>query len=196
MEKKNFYLLSFLPALVYWYLEENYPVRVAVSGGLILAVLEIAIEYYFTKHIHTLSKFNFFLILGLGGISLLGDEGIWFKLQPMFTGVGIAGFLFYRLFIVKKGLLLEMSEVVKSKQNVVVPSFLMNRMERDLAGLFFVYGLFMGGIALKGSTDLWLFFKTLGFYLTFAIFVIIEMLLMRRSLRVLAEIPVRGENRE
>ena len=43
IEKKNFFLISFLPAILYWYLEENYPVKIAVIGGL-PAALEICVE--------------------------------------------------------------------------------------------------------------------------------------------------------
>ena len=195
MNKKNFYLFSFLPAIAYWYLEENYPIRIAVMGGLILAILEIGVEYFYTKHVHTLSKFNFFLILGLGGISLLGDEGIWFKLQPMFTGVGISLFLFYRLFIRGEGLLVEMGHSMHEGK-VALPDFILDKMERDLAFLFFVYGSFMGVVAWRGSTDQWLFFKTVGFYIVFFLFAIIEVLLMRKSLKAFSQIPARGEKNE
>lgn len=61
--QKNFFWASFLPAIAYWYLEENYSLQIALIGGLVLAVLEMTLEWLFTKHIHTLSKFNFFLIL-------------------------------------------------------------------------------------------------------------------------------------
>ena len=93
LSQKNFFLISFLPAIAYWYLEENYPIRIAIAGGLALSILELTLEYIFTKHLHSLSKFNFGLILFLGGLSLLGDEGIWFKLQPAITGIVIAIFL-------------------------------------------------------------------------------------------------------
>ena len=103
---KSFFLISFLPAIAYWYLDEYYPVRIAITGGLALAILEISAEKIFIKHVHTISKANFFLILFLGGLSLLGDEGVWFRLQPAITGVGISSFMFYRLKI-GKGLLEE-----------------------------------------------------------------------------------------
>ncbi len=93
---KHFFLISFLPALAYWYLEENYSLEVALTGGILLSVIEMLLEKIFTKHIHTLSKFNFALILGLGSLSLLASEGIWFKLQPFFTGVVMGGYLLFR----------------------------------------------------------------------------------------------------
>ena len=176
LSQKNFFLISFLPAIAYWYLEENYPIRIAITGGLILAILEISFEYFYTKHVHTLSKFNFFLILFLGGISLLGEDGIWFKLQPAFTGVGIASFLIYRL-AKGKGLMFEMMESMPNPPPV--PDFIIQTMEKHMVFLFGGYGVFMAFVALKLSTDQWLFFKTIGFYIVFGIFSVIEIILLR-----------------
>ena len=67
---RSFFLVSFLPAILYWYLEAHYPVRTALIGGLTLSVIELSIEYFWTKEIHALSKFNFILIAVLGGLSL------------------------------------------------------------------------------------------------------------------------------
>lgn len=180
LSQKNFFLISFLPAIAYWYLEENYPIRIAITGGLILAILEISFEYFYTKHVHTLSKFNFFLILFLGGISLLGEDGIWFKLQPAFTGVGIAAFLIYRL-VQGKGLMFEMMESMPNPPPV--PEFIIKTMESHMAILFGAYGAFMAFVAFKLSTDQWLFFKTLGFYIVFGVFSVIEIIFMRVKIR-------------
>jgi len=180
MGNKNFFLISFIPAIAYWYLEENYSIRIAISGGLALAILEIAAEKYFTQHVHTLSKFNFYLILVLGGISLIGDEGIWFKLQPAFTGWAIGGFMLYR---VRKGrgLMQEMIESMGQKNNL--PPEILKGMEGHIGWLFFVYGSFMAFVALSWSTERWLFFKTIGFYIAFLLFFLIEVIFIRHSLK-------------
>ncbi|MCO4795331.1 MAG: septation protein IspZ [Bacteriovoracaceae bacterium] len=177
---KNFFLISFLPAFAYWYLEENYPLRVALTAGLALAILEIILEKVFTKHVHTLSKFNFFLILFLGGISLIGDEGIWFKLQPLFTGIGISGFMFYRL-VRGKGMLFEMMESMPNDKPKP-PEFVIQSLEKHVAIFFFVYALFMGSLAIWGTTDQWMFFKTAGLYIVFFFFMILEFFLMRKMM--------------
>ncbi len=178
--QKKFFLISFIPAVAYWYLESRYPIRVAVMGGVGLAILELALEKVFTNHLHALSKFNFFLISFLGVISFIGDEGIWFKLQPAFTGVGIGGYLFFRR-IKGRSLLYEMSSALNSK--TAPPRAILESMERDVVFLFLAYGIFMVFIAIFSSTDRWLFFKTIGFYIIFAIFMIIEMVLARWRVR-------------
>ena len=178
---KNFFLISFLPAIAYWYLEENYPLRIAILGGLFLAILEIIFEKIYTKHVHTMSKFNFFLILFLGALSLIGDEGIWFRLQPTFTGVGISVFLTYRLFK-GDGMLWEMMESMNQKNTP--PKFIMKDMEKHIACLFFIYGIFMAFIAVYSTTDLWLFWKTIGFYIVFILFMIVEMFWMKQQIKI------------
>ncbi len=176
---KIFFLVSFLPALAYWYLEENYPIQIAVTGGIALAIFEILFERFYTKHIHTLSKFNFFLISFLGGLSLIGNEGIWFKLQPGLTGVGIGAFLFYRLFT-SEGL---MNEIIQSIHKNPPPEFIIKRLEKHSATLFTFYGFFMIYVAFSLSTDQWLFFKTLGFYIAFGFFMIFEFCWIRISMK-------------
>lgn len=179
---KNIFLLSFLPAIAYWYLEANYPLHIALVGGMGLAVLELLLEWVFTKHLHTLSKFNFFLLIFLGALSLLGDEGIWFKLQPAFSGLGMAAFLLFRQWK-GEGLLVEMSQMMD--ENKRAPKELMILLEKHMTIFLGLYGLWMGIVAIYFSSDYWIFFKTAGFYLIFAVFFIFELIYMRIKVREL-----------
>ena len=176
--QKRFFLISFLPALAYWYLEENYSLQVALTGGLILATIEIGLEWFFTRHVHTISKFNFFLILALGGISLLAREGVWFKLQPFFTGILMGGYLLYRYFR-GESMLYEMTK----DMGQVAPKVLVDFMEKNLAIFLVVYGTFMGGIALFASTQDWIFYKTAGFYIASFLFFIPQLFYIRIRLK-------------
>ena len=174
-------LLSFLPAFAYWYLESSYPLHIALMGGLGLAVLEITFEKIYFKKIHKISLFNFYLIMILGLLSLIGDEGIWFKLQPCFTGVGFGVVI---LVLRKRGTSLWadlMKEMSTGKKQP--PMWLILRVELHLAYFLMIYGLWMGGVAIWMSTDAWIFFKTLGFYICFAVFLVIEIISMRRLVR-------------
>lgn len=177
---KGFFLLSFIPAIAYWWLEENYPVRIALAVGLGLAVVEIIIEKLWRKHVHSISKFNFVILMLLGGVSLLGDDGIWFKLQPTFTGVGIAGFL---LFQQKRGIGFIEEMQREFSQKVTIPPILSRRLELHMAVFTLCYGIFMAFIAVKATTDVWLFFRTAGFYISSGFFFVIEVFLMRRWIR-------------
>lgn len=175
--KSLFFLFSFIPALAYWWLEENYPLRIALSVGLGLAIVEILIERLWLGHVHTLSKFNFAILMLLGGISLLGDEGIWFKLQPAFTGAGVGAFLLVQQ---KRGKSLIVEIQKEMTQKVTLPPGIAARMEMHM-GLFMLgYGFFMAVVAFKASTDSWLFFKTVGFYIASFLFFGFEVFNIRR----------------
>lgn len=177
--QKQFFWASFLPAIAYWYLEDNYSLQIALIGGLILAVLEMSLEWILTKHIHTLSKFNFALILILGGISLIASEGIWFKLQPFFTGLLMGGYLLYRIYK-KESLMVEM---MKSMHSHPMPDEITIFIERNMSIFLIAYGVFMAFIAIYTPTDTWLFFKTGGFYIVTIIFFIIQMIFIRKKLK-------------
>lgn len=177
--QKQMFWASFLPAIAYWYLEENYSLQVALIGGLILAILEMSIEWIVTKHIHTLSRFNFFLILILGGIAFAFQEGIWFKLQPTFTGLLMGGYLLYRLYK-KESLMVEM---MKSMHSHPLPDVIIMSMERNLSIFMIAYGVFMAFIAFNAPTGTWLFWKTGGFYIVTIIFFIAQLVFIRRSAR-------------
>ncbi|MBT3235237.1 MAG: hypothetical protein HN353_04745 [Bdellovibrionales bacterium] len=174
---RHFFLISFLPAVAYWYLEANYPVRIAVAGGVALALIELLVERVVTSHLHTLSKFNAMIILILGVMALMDDEGLWFRLQPFFTGIIISSFLFYRIYR-GNGLLVEMAHDLNRHPP---PKNLLQTMELHLSFFILLYGFWMGWVAWKLSTDQWLFYKTAGFYLAFLIFLIGELFYLRRK---------------
>ncbi|MBF0297604.1 MAG: septation protein IspZ [Oligoflexia bacterium] len=187
---KNFFLISFLPALAYWYLEEHYPIKIAVTAGIILSVVEISLEKYFSKEVHTISKFNFFLIITLGALSLFENSGVWFKLTPAITSVAIAIFFLYQFRIGKSVMGDIMIEMIKAKKHpltqlasIEVLRDCFRKMERDMAYLCLFYGVFMMCIALWASSDKWIFFKTIGLYIFFAIFMIAEFVAFRFKIK-------------
>lgn len=178
MKKDSKFLwASFLPAIAYWYLEANYDLRVALVGGLILAIMEMSLEWIFTKHIHTISKLNFYLILVLGGVAFIANEGIWFKLQPSFTGVLMGGYMLFR-YLKGNSLMLQMLNEMGSAK---APDELILFLERNMSLFLFCYGLFMIPVAVYLSTEKWLFFKTAGFYIATLVFFILQFLFLRLS---------------
>lgn len=173
---KPYFLLSFLPALAYWYLESNYSLEIALAGGIILGVIEMFLEKVFNGHVHTLSKLNLALILVLGGVSLIAKEGIFFKLQPTFTGIALCSFLIFKK-VRNKSFMVEMLEDLK--QRPPMPKEFYMILEWHLCLFLFGFAIFMTWIALKESTSVWLFWKTGGFYIAFGGFMVFEMFYMR-----------------
>ena len=177
---KPYFLLSFLPAIAYWYLETYYTLEVALIGGILLGVIEMLLEKKFTGHVHTLSKLNIALVVILGGVSLIAQEGIWFKLQPTFTGLSLASFLVYKK-IRKQSLMVEMLKDMK--QRPPLPEETYRLLEWHMCLFLIGFAAFMAHIAINESTATWLFWKTGGFYIAFGGFMIVEMIFMRWFLR-------------
>ena len=175
-DQKPYFLLSFLPALAYWYLETYYNLEAALVGGIILGLLEMGLEKKFSGRVHTLSKLNVALIVVLGGISLVAKEGIFFKLQPTLTGLSLSGFLIFKK-LKSQSLMLEMLRDMKQKPPL--PEELYKMIEWHMCLFLISFAIFMAWVALKESTASWLFWKTGGFYFAFGGFMIIEMTYIR-----------------
>lgn len=176
----NLFLTSFLPAVAYWYLDEHYPVKIALIGGISLSILEILFEKFYNKHVHALSKFNFLLIVILGGISLLGNDGIWFKLQPALSFWGVSVFFIYRL-KTGKGVFNELIDGMGKARRP--PEFIIRAMEIQITYLFVLYGILMAILAIWFPTSTWLFFKTAGLYLILGIFMGVQLYLNKKRMQ-------------
>jgi intracellular septation protein len=179
-QQPPYFLLSFIPAVAYWLLESYSTLEIALIGGMVLGIIEMSAEKWFTGHVHSLSKVNIFLIVVLGSISLYAKEGVWFKLQPTFTGVGISSFLIFKKI---KGHSLLLAMLKDLKQTPPLPEFIYLKMEWHLTLFLIGFALFMAKVAIWDSTDSWIFWKTAGFYLAFGGFLIVELVYIRRLLR-------------
>lgn len=184
MEKKKkfngFFLVSFLPAILYWYLEANYPVKIALIGGITLSIVELLFEKIYIGHIHQLSKFNFFLIVALGGFSLMEENGIWFKLQPALSLWAVAAFMSVK--IVRGGSFIREMMAEAKPEASQPPEIVFKSMERNMVILFVSYGLWMGWLAIWGTTSMWLFSKTGGFFIVLGLFIPFQFLSNRNIL--------------
>ena len=167
-------MISFLPAILYWYLESQYPVKTALIGGIALSVAEILFERFYIGHVHQLSKFNFFLIVALGGFSLMEEDGIWFKLQPSLSLWAVAAYMGLKL---KKGSGFFKEMMIEMKPDAVhPPDFIMKSMERNMVFMFILYGILMGVLAIWFTTSIWVFFKTAGLFIVMGIFMVIQII--------------------
>lgn len=175
-----YFLLSFIPAVAYWLLETYFTLEVALVGGILLGILEMVLEKWFTGHVHTLSKLNIALVVVLGIISLIAKEGIWFKLQPTMTGISVASFLIYKK-IQGHSLMLEM--MTDLKQKVPLPPEIYKQLEWHMCLFLIGFAVFMAYIAIYESTSVWIFWKTGGFYAAFGVFMLLEMIFLRWYLR-------------
>lgn len=175
-----FFLASFLPAIGYWILDEYFSLTTALIGGILLSVAEITFEKWKFGRVHALSKMNFFLIVGLGGISLIGHDGVWFKMQPALSLFALAGFMGFKLYR-GNGMMLELFESMPKKNTI--PEVILVRMEKHMVVFFVLYGILMTTSALFMKTSTWVFFKTAGLYIAMALFSFVEFFLNKKTMR-------------
>ncbi len=180
-----FFFGGVLPLVAFTVIEDQYGTLAGIIAGMVFGVGEVAYEYITQKKVSAITWIGNLMILILGGISLVSSEGLWFKLQPALFEAFFALFLWGSL-ILKKNFLLLMAE----KQGNPVPEVLRPKMN----GLTFRLGIFFAihtGLAiwsaLKWTTAQWALLKGVGLTVSFVLYLILEIFILRYSLRPKSE---------
>ncbi len=182
--RNPFVFLSFLPAVAFVIFDSFLPVKEALIASVCLSTIEIIAEKIFLGHVHKLSLVNFVLIVLFGGVSLLEEDSLWFQLQGTFMGVTIAAVLLFRLLRGKS-----LMEEMLSEMNLASrpPTEIMKMVEFHMCLFFLVHALVNAIIALYCPLSWWKFFKVGGFYALMLPYTVIEVILIRRRARALAQ---------
>lgn len=170
-----------LPVIAFTVIEEKYGIIAGLIAGMIFSLGEITFEIIKYKKVQTITWIGNGLLIGLGAISLISTEGIWFKLQPAIFEFGFFIFLLSS-WIMKKPFLKLMIE----KQNPNVPEFLKNAMSGitfRISFFFLVHAVIATYAALYWSTEAWATLKGLGLTISMVLYMIIEMFLLRKQIR-------------
>ncbi len=182
---RSLLVAGILPVLAFTLIEEWYGVVWGLVAGMIFGVGELSYEWVTERKISSVTLFGNGMLLALGAVSLITQEGIWFKLQPAIVETGFAALLMGSVFL-KKPLLVMMSE----KQGLFerVPTEAHSALKAKFSGLTFRLGLFFlahAGLAtwaaLHWSTAAWAWLKGLGFTASLVVYFVLEMLWMRRG---------------
>ncbi|ASD63124.1 inner membrane-spanning protein YciB [Bdellovibrio bacteriovorus] len=167
-----------LPVIAFTLIEEYYGIIPGLIAGMIFGLGEIIWELYRHKKVQKITWIGNGMLLGLGAISLISSEGIWFKLQPALMEGAFAIVLWGSL-VVKKPLLVYLAE----QQGQQFPDIIKSRM----AGITFRTGIFFAihavlatWAALEWSTTNWALLKGIGLTVSFILYLVIEAVLLRR----------------
>lgn len=170
-----------LPIIAFTVIEEKYGVIAGLITGMVFGVGEIIYEYVSVKKVSTITWIGNGLILGLGAVSLISSEGIWFKLQPAILEFGFFVFLIAS-WIMKKPFLVMMIE----KQNPDTPDF----MKAQMSGMTLRLGFFMLAHAIIAtwaafhwSTEAWAILKGVGLTVSMIIYMVAEILWARFKIK-------------
>jgi intracellular septation protein len=184
-----------LPLIAYTVIEEYYGVKWGLLAGMVLGVGEIISEKIQFGQVEKITWAGNGLLFGMGLISLFTGEGIWFKLQPAIMETVMAVLLIGSV-IFKHPFLVVMAEKQGTFEKFPEPA--REQVKAAFSGLTFRMGIFLllhavlaTWAAFYWSTRAWALLKGVGFTGSMFVYMIIEVLLIRKSLRAERSNPVK-----
>ncbi len=184
---RQFLLGGLLPIIAFTVIEEKFGVVAGLIAGMFFGVGEIFYEKFSLGKVDPVTWGGNGLLLVLGGVSLVTQEGVWFKLQPSLLEAAFAGLLWGSLWTGRKdrGSLFR-SMTRKQGQWEMFPEVIRPVMSEAFRGLTFRSGVFLvlhavlaAWAALHWSTRAWAILKGVGFTVTFMVYLVVETLLLR-----------------
>ncbi len=173
----SFFFGGLLPVIAFTLIEDNYGPVWGTVAGMVFGVGEIIFEKWRYQKVSTITWIGNLMILGLGAISIVSQDGIWFKLQPALFEAFFTALLWGSL-IMKKPLLIAMAE----KQGTQIPEHakpLMKGMTFRLGLFFAIHAVVATWAAFSWTTAQWAWLKGVGLAVTFAIYLGMELLVVR-----------------
>ncbi len=185
---RSLFLGGILPVIIFTLIEEVYGTLWGLVAGMIFGVGEIFWEWKSNRKVDPMTWGGNGLLLLLGGISLVTQEGIWFKLQPalieiamtlaLWVSVGMGKPLVLSLAMKQGGLPSDLATGLKPGIGPVL--------QRAFRGLTLRLGLFFAihaGLAvwaaLFWSTAAWAALKGIGLTVSLIVYLVVESLVLR-----------------
>lgn len=169
------------PVILFTLIEDQYGIIYGLVAGMIYAVLEILYEFYRYKKVSKLTIVSNTMILALGGVSLLTNEGAWFKLQP-----ALLEFLFFIIlfgsWLIKKPLLSKLAEQNNASLPEVIKSN-MSAMTFRVSLFFLTHAVLAYYAAFYWTTEQWAWLKGVGLAVSFVIYLVFEMIYLRFKIK-------------
>ena len=185
-------LMGVLPLLVFTLIEEYMGTLWGLIAGMSFGLGEILWEYYSYKKVEAMTWGGNVLLFVLGGVSLLTQEGVWFKLQPSILE-GVFALLLWGSWAMKKPLLFSLMMKQNSQLRSGSPLFsdsMRRQLEKVLYGMTLRLGLFFvihavlaAWAAFYWSTQAWLILKGVGLTASLVVYMVVESLFLRYRMR-------------
>ncbi len=172
-----------LPVVAFAVVEEVWGPKAGLVAGMVFGVGEILWEWRTQKKVQAVTWIGNGLLLGLGAVSIVSDEGYWFKLQPALLE-GAMALALIGSHVLGKPLLLAMAR--KQMPPESLPAATRPVYEARLRGMNLRMGLFFAvhtvlavWSALYWSTAAWALLKGVGFTASMVAYVAAEVLWVR-----------------
>ena len=182
-----------LPVVAFAVVEELWGAKAGLVAGMAFGVGEIIWEWRTLKRVQAVTWIGNGLLLGLGVVSIVSDDGYWFKLQPAFLEGAMTIALVGSHMLGRP--LLTMLARKQMPPESLVPE-VRTVMEKALRGMNLRMGLFFAlqtalavWSALAWTTAAWALLKGVGFTGSMIAYTGAEILWMRRQVRHSGKVP-------
>jgi len=176
-----------LPIVAFTVIEEVYGVLWGLVAGMALGLGEIAWEWLRARKVEAFTWAGNGLILVMGGVSLVTQEGVWFKLQPALIEI-VMGVVFLVSVMLKKPLLVSLMEKsLRAQGNAVqienpVALQALRGMSVRVGIFFLLQAALATWAALAWSTAAWALLKGVGFTASMVLYMGAEALILRKNI--------------
>lgn len=179
-QARSLLVAGLLPALVFTIIEEIGGTAAGLVAGMVFGVGEILYEWRTRGRVDAITWGGNGLLLGLGGVSLLTQEGVFFKLQPSILEGAMA------LFLAGSCLLGRPFLWAMLQRQSLAPALPAERLRPAVTGMTWRMAAFLGlhaGVsawaAFHWSTAAWAALKGVGFTVGFLVYGVAEGLVLR-----------------
>lgn len=174
---RQFLLGGLLPVIAFTAVEAFYGTKAGLIAGVVFGVGEMLYEYLTLKRVQWITLASNALVIVLGGLALVEEDGALFKLQPAILVFAFAAFLIVSSLMGKPMLV----ALVKKQGRVLPPEA-----ESLLGGLNWRLGICMIAIGAVGvhaayywTTAAWATYKAVGAPLMMGAYMAVEVLIIR-----------------
>lgn len=176
-------LPGLLPLIVFILVDEFYGTTAGLIVAVAFGIAQLLLTYVKDKVFDTFVLFDTLLIVALGGVSLLLDNDIFFKLKPAIVGailcaiLGVSAFSSMNLFAMMSRRLMKGIEINDAQ---------MRQLTRSARILFFLFSFHTALVVYSAfylSTEAWAFISTILFYLLFGGYFLFELVNNRLAIR-------------
>jgi intracellular septation protein len=193
---KSLLLGGILPVIIFTVIEEYFGTMWGLVAGMVFGAGEILWEWKTVGKVDPLTWGGNGMLLVLGGVSLVSNEGYWFKLQPAILEFVMTGALWGSVILGKPlllglaqkqgGLPADLESGLKPGAGKVLKAGFRGLTLR--LGVFFaLHAVLATWAALHWSTAAWAALKGIGLTLSLIVYLVVETLLLRYRISTIHE---------
>lgn len=192
-------LPGLLPLFVFIAADEIWGTEIGLYVAVSVGVVQIVAIYIKEKRLDKFVFFDTILIVGLGLVSILLHNDIFFKIKPGVIGIILVAILGFSTFSSKNIMLMMSQRYLKGVKISEEQQQLMNRSIRLMFWLFLAHTILVFYSAFYMSKEAWAFISGVLFYIIFGAYFVVELiknLISKRKYRNeewLAEVDENGK---